>query len=168
MQTRNPMTLTLPSDREVVLTRVFDAPRALVFEALSKPEHVAQWWGPRRCTMSTCEMDFRPGGTWRLVLRDAEGNEFPFTGVYREITPPERVVQTFIFDVPPFNEHESVETMTLAEQDGRTILTTRSLYGSKEARDGHIQSGMESGAAETYDRLEEYVQTLAEYVQTLA
>src|SRR5512145_922942 len=92
MTSKNTTTLTMPSDREILITRVFDAPRRLVFEAISKPEHVARWWGPRCMTMLSCEMDFRPGGAWRFVSRGPDGNEYGFRGVYREIEPPERIV----------------------------------------------------------------------------
>jgi uncharacterized protein YndB with AHSA1/START domain len=157
--TGNVMTLTLPSDREIELTRVFDAPRELVFEACTKPEHVARWWGPRDSTLVVCEMDFRPGGGWRFVSRGPDGSEFGFRGEYREITPPERVVQTFEFDGAP--GHISVETMTLDERAGQTTLTARSVFSSVEDRDAMLGSGMEKGAAETYDRLAELLPTLA-------
>lgn len=98
-RTSGEMTLTMPSDPEIVLTRVFDPPRELVFETHSKPEHVAQWWGPRGTTLPVCEMDFRPGGAWRFVVRGPDGEDSPFKGVYREIVPPERLAQTFIYDV---------------------------------------------------------------------
>jgi len=158
---RNALTVALPSDREIMLTRVFDAPRRLVFEAISRPEHVARWWGPRGSTLSACEMDMRPGGAWRFVLRAPDGSEHPFKGVYREIVPPERVVNTFVYDVEGIRDHEALETMTLTEKDGRTTLTSVVLHKSVESRDGQLNSGMEFGAAETYDRLEELVGTMA-------
>jgi uncharacterized protein YndB with AHSA1/START domain len=153
------LSVTLPSDREIRLTRVFSAPRSLLFEAMSKPEHVAQWWGPRGYSMTVSAMDFRPGGGYRFVHRAPDGNEFAFRGEYREIVPPERVVQTFEWEGLP--GHVSVETMTLDERDGRTTLTVNSVFASVEDRDGMLQSGMEKGAGESYDRLEEFVQTLA-------
>ena len=152
------LTVTTPSDREIVLTRVFDAPRDLVFRAYTDPKAIPQWWGPRNLTTRVDKMDVRPGGAWRFVQRDADGNEFAFNGVYREITPPERVVSTFEFEGMP--GHIAVETMTLEEHDGRTTLTTTSVFASVEDRDGMLQSGMESGAAETMDRLAELVETL--------
>src|SRR5262245_42135104 len=118
--------LTMPSDREIVITRVFDAPRKLVFDAVIKPEHVARWWGPRYLTIVSCEMDFRPGGAWRFVHRAPDGNDYGFRGVYREIKPPERIVQTFEFEGMP--GHVSVETMILEEQDGKTKMTVACLY----------------------------------------
>jgi uncharacterized protein YndB with AHSA1/START domain len=144
----------------MILTRVFNAPRRLVFEAHTKPEHVSRWWGLRGHTMSVCEMDFRPGGAWRFVLRSPDGREDPFKGVYREIVPPERLVYTFIYDVPGIRDHEAVETLTFEEHDGRTTLTNTMVHKTVEARDGHLQAGMEAGAAETLDRLAELVQMM--------
>ena len=154
----NTTTLTMPSDREILIMRVFDAPRRLVFEALTKPEHVAHWWGPRNMTMLTCEMDLRPGGAWRFVLRGTDGNDYGFRGVYREITPPERLVQTFEFEGMP--GHVSLETATLEEQDGKTKLTVTCHYQSVEDRDGHYNSGMEAGMKESHDRLAELLGTM--------
>lgn len=157
-QAAHTTTLTLPSDREIVMTRVFDAPRRLVFEAHSKPEHLKYWWGPRKYALISCELDFRPGGIWRFVQRGPDGEEFAFHGVYREIVAPERIVQTFVFELVP--DEESVETLTLVERNGQTMLTSHSLFRSREARDGMIQSGMESGARETLDRLAEHLETM--------
>lgn len=141
------------------MTRVFDAPRRLVFEAHTKCEHLKHWWGPRRYTLESCEMDFRPGGAWRFVLRRPDGNQYGFRGEFREIKPPERIVWTFEFEGAPGNI--STETLTLEERDGKTMLTARSLYDSKAARDAVLKSGMEDGAAETYDRLAEYLPKLS-------
>lgn len=152
------MTLTLLSDREIVMTRVFDAPRGLVFDAHTKPEHVKQWWGRRGSTLPVCEMDFRPGGVWRFVERQSDGAEYAFRGTYREIVPPERIVQTFEFEGMP--GHISVDTLTLVERDGQTTLTTRTVFASKADRDGMLQSGMEAGAAELLDRLAEHLRTM--------
>lgn len=153
------LTVTLPSEREITLTREFDAPRDLVFKAFTKPEHVAQWWGQRGSTLVVCDMDFRPGGAWRFVERAADGNEYGFRGELREIDPPERIVQTFEWEGLP--GHISVETMVLEDLGGRTRLTVTSVFDSVEDRDGMLQSGMEKGAGETYDRLAEYLQRLA-------
>lgn len=157
----NALTVTLPSDLEIKLTREFDAPRTLVFKAMSSPELIRQWWGPRGSELTKCEMDFRPGGTWNFVSRSAEGVEHPFKGEYLEIVAPERVVQTFIYDVPPINEYVARETMTLEERSGRTLLTTIVLHETKQARDGQVESGMERGAGETMDRLAELLQKMA-------
>jgi uncharacterized protein YndB with AHSA1/START domain len=153
-------TLTLPSERELVIERVFDAPRALVFEAVTKPEYVARWYGPRRLQMVLCEIDLRVGGAWRYLLRDADGNEHGFGGVYREIVPPERIVTTEGYEGLP--GHEYLTTMTLAEEPAnRTKLRSHLLYQNSADRDGHIQSGMEPGMRETLDRLAELLATLA-------
>jgi uncharacterized protein YndB with AHSA1/START domain len=152
--------VTLPSDREIVLTREFDAPRRLVFEAMTKPEYIRQWWGPRGTSLAVCEMDLRPAGSWRFVTRAADGTEHPFKGEYLQIVPPERIVQTFVYDVAPFSDFEAVETMVLHERDGRTMLTSTVVHQSTEARDAHLQSGMEQGASETFDRLAELLASM--------
>ena len=158
---RHKLMVTTPSDREIVLSRTFDAPRRLVWEAMTRPEHVARWWGPRWITLTTCEIDLRPGGAWRFVFRSPDGGEHTFKGVYREITPHERTVQTFVYDVDLIRDHPALETMALDEQDGMTTLTITILHDTKESRDGHLNSGMESGAGESYDRLAEYLKTMA-------
>jgi uncharacterized protein YndB with AHSA1/START domain len=145
----------------MVMSRVFNAPRELVFKATTEPQHVARWWGPRDLAIVSCESDLRPGGAWRIVHRDAQGNEFPFKGVIREVVPPERVVQTQIFDVDPFRDHEIVVTITYEELgDGRTRLTSTSVFPSAEDRDGAMAQGMERGARESFDRLAELLEAL--------
>jgi uncharacterized protein YndB with AHSA1/START domain len=150
---------TTPSDREIVLTRLFDAPRQLVFEAMSKPEHVRRWWGvlDDRHSVTVCEIDLRVGGRWRFVGRGPQG-EFAFHGVYREIAAPERVVFTEIFE--PFPDVESVVTSVLTEEGRKTRLTVTALYPSLEVRDSVLKTGMERGAAISYDRLEDLVKEL--------
>jgi len=155
------MTLTMPSDREIVLTRVFDAPRELVFEAWTKPEHLTRWWGPRRSTLPVCEVDLRPGGAYRFVNRAADGTEHPFKGVYREVVPPERLVFTQIYDVEGWSDRECVVTLTLAEREGATTMTNAVLFDSVEDRDAMLDSGMEAGAAESYHRLAEHLRSMA-------
>src|SRR5712692_9827489 len=113
-------TFTMPSDREIVMERIFDAPRELVFKVSTDPELIPQWWGPKRLTTTVETMDVRPGGVWRVVQRDSEGNEYAFNGVYREVVPPERIVRTFEFEGMP--GHVLVETTTLEEHDGKTRL----------------------------------------------
>jgi uncharacterized protein YndB with AHSA1/START domain len=155
----NQLTVTTPSDREILMTRVFDAPRDLVFEAHTSCEHMSNWWGPWKYEVASCEIDFRPGGKWRIVHRGPEGEEEQgFRGEYREIVRPERIVWTFEWEGMP--GHVSVDTLTLEEQGGKTTLTATSLFDSVEDRDGMLQSGMESGAAETMDRLQEYLEVL--------
>ena len=158
--TNSATTMTLPSDREILIERVFNAPRRLVFDALTKPEHVARWYGPRAMTMASCEIDLRVGGAWRYVVRDPAGNDFAFSGEYKEIVPHERLVCTENFEgIPP--GHDYLVTVTLDEQDGQTKLRSHLQYKSPEDRDGHIQSGMEPGMRESYDRLGELLATLA-------
>jgi uncharacterized protein YndB with AHSA1/START domain len=154
------LTVTTPSDTEIVMTREFDAPRELVFEAHNSCEHLAKWWGPRKYTLEVCEMDFRPGGKYRFLHRGADGlEEHGFRGEYREIVPPEKIAWTFEWEGMP--GHISVDTLTLEDLGGgRTKLISHSLFDSKEDRDGMLQSGMEEGAGETYDRLAELLVTM--------
>ncbi|HMF17995.1 MAG TPA: SRPBCC family protein [Gemmataceae bacterium] len=160
-RTGDPFSLTLPSDREIRIRRVLEAPRRLVFEAMTRPEHIRRFWGPRIMTMTKCEVDFRVGGSWRFVLTAPDGSQHPFTGVYKEIVPPERIVQTFIYDVDMIRDHPAVETLTLEERGNQTIVTVTVLHDSKESRDGHVNAGMEGGARETYDRLAELLTELS-------
>jgi uncharacterized protein YndB with AHSA1/START domain len=150
--------LSFPSDRELVSRRVLDAPRALVFKAYTDPALIPQWWGPRKYTTVVDKMDLRPGGVWRYVQRDAEGNEFAFNGVYREVVPPERLVSTFEFEGVP--GHIVVDTLTLEERDGKTILTAHSRFENAEDLKGMVDSGMESGWNESLERLQEVLNTL--------
>jgi uncharacterized protein YndB with AHSA1/START domain len=158
-QPSSTLTVSTPSDREIVMTRTFDAPRHLLFEAHSKPEHISRWWGRQGSTMTHCEMDFRPGGRWRFVVREPEGDENAFRGEFREIVAPERIVWTFEWEGLP--GHVTVETLTFEEHEGKTLLKTTSVFDTVEDRDGMLQSGMEEGAGETWDRLAEYAQSLA-------
>ena len=152
--------VTTPSDREIVLTRLFDAPRRLLFEAMTKPEHVKRWWGilDQGYSVPVCEIDLRPGGKWRFVGRGPQG-DVCFYGVYREIAPPDRLVCTEIYE--PFPEAESVVTSVFTEEGGQTRLTATCVYPSREVRDMVVQSGMEKGAAISYDRLEDVAKGLA-------
>lgn len=152
-------TRTFPSDREIVITRVFNAPRKLVFEASTKPEHVRQWWGPRGTTLAVCEIDLRLGGKWRSVMRMGDGQEYAFSGVYREIDPPKRMVY-IPGGTKRFPALNTLVTATLDEDEGKTTLTARLLYASKEHRDGHLQSGMEGGMQETHERLDELLERM--------
>jgi uncharacterized protein YndB with AHSA1/START domain len=145
--------VTTPSGREIAMTRVFDAPRHLVFSALTTPELVKQWLlGPPGWTMPVCEMDLRVGGAYRFLWRGADGAEMGTRGVFREIAPPESFVATEQFD-KPWYPGESLVTYRLVEQGGKTTLTLTVLYASREARDGVLKSGMERGVAMSYDRL---------------
>lgn len=142
-----------PGRQEFVMTRVFDAPRDLVFKTYTDPNLITQWWGQRSNTLIVDTMDVRPGGMWRYVERDPDGNEYGFHGVYHDIVAPERVVYTFEFEGVP--GHVLLSTVTFDEQDGKTKLTEQSVFQSVEDRDGMIQSGMEAGASESMDRLAE-------------
>ncbi len=152
--------VSTPSDREIRLTRLFNAPRHLVFEAMSRPEHIKEWWGRLGdgYSVPVCEVDFRPGGAWRFVNRHPHG-EAAFHGVYREIAPPERVVFTEIFE--DFPDAESVVTSVLTEEGGKTRLTATVVYPSVEVRDAVIASGMAKGAGISYDRLEDVLAELS-------
>ena len=158
MQNTGTLQVTLPSDREVVLTRVFDAPRELVYDALTKPELLKRWFGPRGWSLVVCEVDLRVGGAWRFVLRGPGDSEMGMRGVYRELVRPERTVHTESFDDYP---GESVVTGVLVERDGKTTLTGTVLYESKEIRDAVVSMGMEHGAAESYDKLAELLPAIA-------
>ena len=151
--------LSFPSDRETVITRVFDAPRSLVFAAMTQPEHVRQWYGLRDHTMKVCEIDLRVGGKWRYVMQMPDGNEFAFSGEYLEIVPPDRLVSTEWFEAIPGSDY--VVTTTFVEQDGKTTLTSHLRYKSPEYRDGHVNSGMEWGMRQTFARLDEHLTDMA-------
>jgi uncharacterized protein YndB with AHSA1/START domain len=152
MKNTGTLKVTTPTDREIVLTRVFDAPRRLVFDAFSKPELLKRWFGPRGWSMTVCEIDLRVGGAFRFVLRSPDGKDMGMRGVYREIVPPERSVHMESFDDYP---GESQVTAVFTEDRGKTTLTATVLYASREIRDAVIKSGMEHGAAESYDKLAE-------------
>ncbi|MFB3738087.1 MAG: SRPBCC family protein [Candidatus Velamenicoccus archaeovorus] len=157
---RHELVTTTPSDREIVMTRVFDAPRELVFEAHTSCEHLSRWWGPRRYEVVECDVDFRVGGRWRIVHQGPDGERIAFFGEYLEIVPPERIVWTFGFEGMP--GEPGPESYAFEERDGRTTITSRAEFASREIRDMVLGSGMESGAAETYDRLDEYLEALRE------
>jgi uncharacterized protein YndB with AHSA1/START domain len=155
---RHELTVTTPSDREIVMTRVFDAPRDLVFEAHTSCEHLSRWWGRGKYEVVSCEVDFRPGGAWRIVHRGPDGDEIAFFGEYLEIVRPERIVWTFGFEGMP--GPPGPETYVFEEHDGQTTITASAVFGSAGERDGVLRSGMVSGAEELYDRLEEYLELL--------
>jgi uncharacterized protein YndB with AHSA1/START domain len=147
-----------PSDREIEMTRVFDAPRRLVWDAYTKPDLVRQWLlGPPGWSMPVCDIDLRVGGKYRYVWRnDSDGTEMGMGGVYREIRAPERLVTTERFD-QAWYQGDGVGTLVLLEQGGRTTLTLTMLYESREAREAVLKTGMEQGVAASYDRLAELV-----------
>lgn len=149
------LVITTPSDREIVMTRVFDAPRQLVFEAYTKPELIQRWLGVfGGWTMPVCEVDLRVGGHYRFVWRNVNGSQMGMGGVYREVVKNERIVSTEKFD-EAWYEGDAVGTVVLTEQAGKTTLQTTVLYASKAVRDGVLQSPMEKGVAASYDMLAE-------------
>ena len=151
-------TITTPTDREIHIERVFEAPRDRVFAVYIDPALIPEWWGPRGTTTIVDKMDVRPGGDWRFVSRDADGSETAFRGTYREISPPERIVQTFEWEGMP--GHICVETATFEDLGDRTKVTTTSIFHTTEERDGMLNSGREGGMNETYQRLDELLERL--------
>lgn len=146
-----------PGQPTIVMERVFDAPRRLVYRAVTEPELVKRWWGCGHGELAVCEIDLRVGGAWRFVLRGPDGNDHRFRGVFREIVPEEKVVQTSQYMEYP----EAVETMTLEEHAGKTTLRTVVLHQSVEGRDAHVSSGMEEGSSSSFDRLDEVLRSIA-------
>lgn len=168
MNATNTLQVTTPSDLEITMTRTFEAPRQLVFDAWTKPEHIVHWFGQgdeqlKGWSMTTCEVDLRPGGAYHFVWAGPDGEVLGIAGEYSEIEPPARIVSTELFDEPYRDEMGGavVNTFTLEERDGKTTWTQTSRYSSREARDGALQTGMESGVAEGFVTLERYLQTLA-------
>jgi len=146
-------TVTTPTDREIHIERIFDAPRDRVFAAMTDPELIPQWWGPHATTARVDRMDVEPGGDWRFVIRNSDGSETGFRGTYREVVAPERIVQTFEWEGMP--GYVSVETATFEDLGDRTKLTSIALFHTTEERDGMLDSDMERGMNETYSRLDE-------------
>jgi len=141
----------------LVMERIFDAPRELVWKVLHDADRIPFWWGTSTTTMTVVENDVRVGGRWRWIAHSGDGDA-PFKGEYLEVVPPERVVRTEMFDVPPFNEGEpAIETMTLEDLGGRTKLVSRSKFPSVEVLEGALATGMIRGALESYDRLAEQI-----------
>ncbi|MGE0868328.1 MAG: SRPBCC family protein [Kofleriaceae bacterium] len=151
--------ITLPSNTEIHYSRVFDAPKHLVFEAFTRPEHVRRWWG---CmdgfTMTVCDIDLRVGGTWRYVIVGPDHNEVAFNGVYKEIAAPDRLVNTEIFEM--FPDAATLVTSSFVERDGKTHYEALQTFPDQASRDAAIASGMEEGADLGYDRLEEVARSL--------
>ncbi len=150
-----------PGKQEIIITREFDAPRELVFKAFTDPKLYIQWLGPRRLTMILETFEPRNGGSWRYIHKDQEGNEYAFHGVYHEVTPPERIIDTFEFEGLPEKGHVALETARFEELPGnRTELTSQSVFQSVADRDGMLQSGMEEGVNDSYDRLDELLEKM--------
>ena len=162
MQLGNETTTVYTEGAEFVMERIFDAPRELVWKVLTEPMHIPNWWGPRDRPMTVEKMDVRVGGTWRWVTSSSDGDVVPFTGEYLEVVPPERLVNTEIFDVEPFNQGEpAVVTQILEDLGGRTRLVSRSAFSSAEILEGVLSTGMVGGAIESWDRIAEELARIA-------
>ena len=153
-------TVELPTEDQILITREFAAPKHLVYEAFTTPEHVRRWWSANRGEVTVADIDLRVGGTWRYAMVTEDGFEVAFHGEYREIVPNERIVSTEVFEGMP--DAEAVNTMTLTEENGRTTLTILVQHQSKEHRDAHIESGMEAGLQDALDLLEHVAISLGE------
>jgi uncharacterized protein YndB with AHSA1/START domain len=151
--------LEMPSDREIVFTRVFNAPRQLVFDAWTKPEHLVSWYGCHISSLIVCEVDLRVGGAYRFVARITDGTEHAISGVYRNIAPPERLVFTQRFNDDP--NHEALVALQLDERDAKTTMTMTALYRSAEDRQALLDIGVDRGTAESFERLAEHLETMA-------
>jgi len=153
------LTVTKPSEEPiVVMTRLFDAPRERIFRAYTDPALMARWWGPHGFTIEVCELNVRPGGAWRIHHRAPDGSEYRFKGQYREVAEPERLVSTFGMD-GMFEDKLIVDSLTLEEKDGRTRLTAVSRFESMADRDAMLETGMEEGAGQSFDRLADLLRT---------
>lgn len=151
--------VTLPTDTQILITREFDAPKHLVYKAMTTAELIERWWSGERGTVTSAEIDLRVGGTWRYVMTANAGFEVAFHGEYREIVANERLVTTEVFEGMP--DDYAVDTYTFTEVDGRTTLTVLVEHTNPKARDMHIESGMEGGMQEAMDRLEQVARSLA-------
>lgn len=156
-QLGNERTTAFTDGQALVLERVFDAPRDLVWKVMTDPDRVTNWWGPRGYTTTVVEMDVRPGGRWRWINHTTGGEDAPFKGEYLEVVPPERLVQTQIFDVPGFDDRAAISTMTLEDLGGRTKIVVRSQFPTVEDLQGALAAGMIHGALDSYDRLAEEI-----------
>ena len=154
-------TVTLPTDRQILITREFDAPRHLVYKAWTTPELVKRWWHANRGRVTIAEIDLRVGGAWRYASVTESGVEVGFHGEYREIVPNERIVSTEVYEgIPDAEQHAALNTLTLTERDGRTLLTVLVEHPTREGRDAHINSGMEPGMQDALDLLEQVAVSL--------
>jgi len=152
-------TVTTPTEREIHIEREFDAPRDRVFAAYTDPELIPRWWGPRGTTAEVVQMDTRTGGDWRFVIHNSDGSQTGFRGTYREVSAPERIVQTFEWDGMP--GYVSLETATFEDLGDRTRLVATTVFYTTEERDGMLESGMEGGMNETFQRFDEVLAGIA-------
>lgn len=151
--------VTLPEDKQILITREFDAPKEFVYRAYTEPDLVRQWWHANRGEMTVCDIDLRVGGQWRYAMDVPGFGEVGFHGEYKEIVTNERLVSTEVFEGAP--DSPALDTLTLAEQDGRTTMTILVEHKDKQSRDMHIESGMEDGLQDAFDRLEQVAVELA-------
>jgi uncharacterized protein YndB with AHSA1/START domain len=158
MTTTRKAVVTLPTDTQILITREFDAPKDLVYQAYTTPELIKRWWSGDRGVVDSAEIDLRVGGSWRYVMTANEGFEVGFHGTFREIIPDERLVCTEVFEGMP--DAEAVDTASFTEANGRTTLTILVQHQNKDNRDAHINSGMEGGMNEAFDHLEQVAQSL--------
>lgn len=138
---------------ELILERTFDAPRDLVWQAFTEPDHIPRWWGPYETRTTVAEMDARPGGRWHYIHHTSDGHDVSFSGEYLEVVPPEKLVRTFRYDIEEYQSEPAVETVVLRDLGGRTKVTNSSRFPSSEVLDQALATGMTRGALETYDRL---------------
>ena len=161
----NRLVVSTPSDREIVMTREFNAPRKLVWAAWTKPEYVARWFGAGGWTVPVCEIDLRPGGSYRYVMRGPDGLEVTMRGIYHEVVAPERLVSTELFEgfteVGYRPEDQTISTAVLTEREGKTTWTATVVYPSKEIRDGALATPMEQGMNESFARMDAVLATMA-------
>lgn len=162
MESKNKTTIIAePGKQEVIITREFDFPRDMVFKAYTNPDLYPQWIGPRGLTTTLEKYEAHNGGSWRFTQKDPNGSEYGFHGVFHEVLAPERIIQTFEFDGLPEKGHVILETLRFEElPGGRTKLVGQSLFQSMADRDGMVQSGMEHGVVESYERLDEILTSL--------
>jgi uncharacterized protein YndB with AHSA1/START domain len=159
--THGSATVTMQGDRDILITRAFNAPKHLVYRAVTEPELVKRWWNAKRGEVTVCDIDLRVGGAWRYVMVTTDGTEVAFHGEFREIVPNERVVQTEVFEMPGLSDADAnLNTCTLTEEDGRTLMTVLVHAASPESRDAQLASGMEAGMQDAYDLLEEVATSL--------
>ena len=154
--------VTLPADTQILITREFNAPRHLVYRALTEPDLIRRWWNAKRGEVTVADVDLRVGGSWRYAMVTPDGFEVAFHGEYREIVPNERIVTTELFEMPGLSEDDAaVNTITLREENGRTTMTVLVEHPTREGRDAQINSGMEAGMQDAYDLLEEVAISLS-------
>ena len=147
-----------PGKQEIIVTRILDAPKELVYKVYTDPKHIPNWWGPGILTTTVEKMDVKAGGQWRFIQKDPEGNEYAFHGVYHDVWPIDKIISTFEYEGVP--GHVLLWTVTFEGQNGKTVLTESSVFQSVEDRDGMLKAGAEGGMKESTDRLAALLATL--------